>query len=412
MAHVVHPTPQFGFPPAPVNHSPPALGFGFGLSPHPTTTYSPQAQSSFHLPHSLTPQHHPIQQQQQQQQRTVQKRRHEDQDDDLRDESMDRSPTPERRPVKRVAPKRMRVSPGAGQHEPGGSGDKASKENKSSSAAEDGVDVGMLLASLPSPSLLPILTTILTSNPQLKPAILSLIPRPTLETAINTLAQSAKKLRDAYPYSTTPSFSPHSSSTTFGFGNGFRANIPSPSTGSAFGRFSPSSPSHPGGMRDSYVLSRLRPHIQEFVSTAFSYLLYFTYIPSESSLNTLGKDKVVGHPSETFAFLSALNHHLVSQPPLTQSSLTPLLLPRLVQEWMAWVDRVDAHLNRDGGMFGMEVARGWARVLDEYAEAKISGTTPSTEGGLRAVRDKWILKVGWLVGRRPESHAMDDDEEL
>lgn len=59
---------------------------------------------------------------------------------------MDRSPTPERRPMKRIAPKRMRVTPGTAPNDAGGVGDKPSKESRNSSAeVEDDVDVGMLL---------------------------------------------------------------------------------------------------------------------------------------------------------------------------------------------------------------------------------------------------------------------------
>ena len=73
-------------------------------------------------------------------------------------------------------------------------------------------------------------------------------------------------------------------------------------------------------------------------------------------------------------------------------------MPRLAQEWNAWVDRVDRVVNREGGMFGQEVVRSWERGLDEFAGAaeKESGLR-----NLRIVRDRWVAKVGWLVGRQP-----------
>jgi len=52
------------------------------------------------------------------------------------DESMDRSPTPER--PKRAAPKRARIVPGAKEQA-------ATKENKSLPSEEDEMDVGVLL---------------------------------------------------------------------------------------------------------------------------------------------------------------------------------------------------------------------------------------------------------------------------
>jgi hypothetical protein len=45
-------------------------------------------------------------------------------------------------------------------------------------------------------------------------------------------------------------------------------------------------------------------------------------------------------------------------------------------------------------MFGGETVRGWERVLDEFADVKGNGLE-----ALREIRDSWIAKVGWLVGR-------------
>jgi len=93
-------------------------------------------------------------------------------------------------------------------------------------------------------------------------------------------------------------------------------------------------------------------------------------------------------------FLSLLTTEFLSLPPLTQSSLIPLLLPRVLDEWKAWVDRIDETVNKHGGMFGEETALGWKRALDEFAEAKGHGLE-----ALRHVRDQWVTRVGWLVGR-------------
>lgn len=165
-------------------------------------------------------------------------------------------------------------------------------------------------------------------------------------------------------------------------------------------------------MRDSYILSRLRPHIDEFVSTCTSYLPYFSYIPetpstSHSSNSVPPKQK--HHPSDVYVLLSALTSHILSQPPLTQSSLIPLILPRLHKEWIAWVDRVDTFANNEGGMFGGETVKGWERDLDQFADAKVS---VEGWGSMREVRDKWVDKVGWLVGRRLISGTDDMEEEL
>jgi hypothetical protein len=161
-------------------------------------------------------------------------------------------------------------------------------------------------------------------------------------------------------------------------------------------------------MRDSYILSRLRPHITEFVSTCTSYLPYFSYIPTSDSPSSTSNDsahprlpspKEKPHPTETYLLLSSLTSHILSQPHLTQSSLGPLLLPRLRTEWLAWIDRVDLIVNTEGGMFGGETVRGWEKDLDEFADAK-GGAEGAGWECMREIRDRWVAKVGWLVGRK------------
>lgn len=261
-------------------------------------------------------------------------------------------------------------------------------------------------ARLPPQSLLPILMSLLDAHPALKSSILPLIPRPTLETAIQTLAQSAKKLREAYPYSniSPTGSSGHSNPLSFGFGQ-----PPAPSLNSN------------GGMRDSYILSRLRPQIADFMAAFISYLPYFSYLRSSSSpdsgrlgppsqsenraerisvaLQALHRDQ--SHPSETFLFLSAVTNHLLSQPSLTQTALAPLILPHLSEEWKAWIDRVDEVVNRDGGMFGSETVKGWERGLDEMSSNREYSQV------FRPIRDNWVSRVGWLVGRSLQS-SMDE----
>lgn len=245
--------------------------------------------------------------------------------------------------------------------------------------------------------------------------MLSLIPRPTLDTATQAIERSARKLLDAFPYSAAPGIpgqvsTPFNSAAT-GFGaqkvstfGGFGSSRPSP-----FGH-PPQDHSHTAGMRDEYILSRLRPHVQEFVSACSSYLPYFSYVDTASlselatksaahieshafALQSQHKDK--SHPSETFLFLHAMMTHALAQPPLTQSSLLPQVMPRLVLEWKAWVARVDQIVNREGGMFGQETVRSWERGLDELAQSKGNGVEV-----MREVRDQWVSKVGWLVGRQ------------
>ncbi|KAI0715336.1 hypothetical protein C8Q76DRAFT_768320 [Earliella scabrosa] len=408
MANVVtHPHLQVGFHPGPVGHSPSPLGFGFGLTQPSMMQGWPTA------PHAQPPSWGFPPQNTQPPTRLA-KRRHEPEDED-RDERMDRSPTPER--PKRAVPKRARTTPTATAAI--GKEQQTSKENKPPTASDESdVDVGFLLASLPPQSLLPLVTSLLSAHPALKPAILSLIPRPTLDAALQGLANSAQKLKDAYPYSNSPfpqtgaspwsstgGFGSNRTSASFSTGFGFGAR---PAGGAGFG--SALSPPPPGaGMRDEYIVNRLQPHIQEFVSACTSYLPYFSNMsasePASSAksqttqthaaaLRQQHKDKL--HPTETYLFLAALTSHILSQPPLAQASLAPFLVERLDKEWKAWVDHVDEHVNRQGGMFGRETVATWERGLDEFAQAKDHGMEM-----MKGIRDRWVSKVGWLVGRQP-----------
>ena len=162
-----------------------------------------------------------------------------------------------------------------------------------------------------------------------------------------------------------------------------------------FGIASSSTGHGSNGMRDEYILSRLRPHISEYVSACYSYLPYFSYLPSSNPHHQ--QSQVKSHPSETFIILSAVTSQILSQPPLTQDSLIPSILPRLQQEWNAWVDRLDEVVNQQAGMFGGETVKSWERTLDELAEAKGNGLEV-----FRKIRDTWVSKVGWLVGRQLE----------
>jgi hypothetical protein len=120
----------------------------------------------------------------------------------------------------------------------------------------------------------------------------------------------------------------------------------------------------------------------------------------------------VVHPTETFAYLSTLTNHFISQPQLAQQLLSAELMSRLVEEWLAWVAKVDAYVNKEGGMFGKEVVKGWERTLDEFAAAKVLTINGEFEAGMRTIRDRWVSQVGWLVGRDFQNHAMEEEEEL
>jgi hypothetical protein len=85
-------------------------------------------------------------------------------------------------------------------------------------------------------------------------------------------------------------------------------------------------------------------------------------------------------------------------PPLARVLLleNTVLFPKILAEWNTWVDRLDIEVNQNGGMFSGDAVKEWERSLDELAK---EGPAPGRVGNMRSIRDKWIEKVGWMVGR-------------
>ncbi|KAH8835733.1 hypothetical protein DL96DRAFT_1575376 [Flagelloscypha sp. PMI_526] len=316
------------------------------------------------------------------------KRRFEE--DESREPSLDPSPPPDR-PRKAAPLKRAKLV----------------KDVVVKPEEHNDVDIGVLLASLPSDSLLPILTSLIKEQPTLKSAILPLIPRPALQTVVDMLTTAARQLKEAYPYSNVGSpfqspSQPFAASSTFGFGSGsFGFGSAAPSRpASAFGSLTPTS-SNGSGMRDQYIQSRLRPHIDKFVGLCLTYLPYFSHVILQSQ----------SPPSqticETYTLLSHITAQILSQPPLTQATLVPMLHHRLTEEWHSWLHRVDNHVNKQAGLFGTDVVNTWSRGLDELCQSKTSQQQQQLHDLLNNIRKRWISSVGWMIGRFPSPEPMD-----
>ncbi|KAG8982868.1 hypothetical protein FRB90_006485, partial [Tulasnella sp. 427] len=345
------------------NPSPLSFGFGLGvpqhhLPPSPSaapsfaTQFTPQTPTT--ATSTTTPQRPPIPP------RTSTKRRAEfdEQEDDAAMGEGARSPSPSDRPIRRLAGgKKLRMTPGT-----------LKVEGK---IEEEDVDVGSLLASLPPSSHLPLLTSLINERPELKLVVLSLIPRPTLDTAVQAINAGAKKLKDAYPYSVPPPTLP--GSLGFGFGS-------TPTS-------QPAAPTNP--MRDSYVRTRLRQPVKDFSKLLLSYMSYFSSTPAEkpstatpsasnpapSAQSSQQRQPTVPlHPTETFTFLQTVTSHVLKQPPLTIAELTRptenVVFPRLAAEWSAWVNQINQDVNHLGKMYRGEVVAAWDRSLDELVEVE------------------------------------------
>jgi len=331
--------------------------------------------------------------------------------------------------------------------------------------------------------------------PQIKPTLLSLIPRPTAETTRDAILDAVKKLREAVPYSATLSTSSPStpqipgtpigtSGNSLGLGFAFGAATAS-TANSAFGVASVR-PSPTPQQRDSYILNRLRPAVQTFTTTVASYLPYFSLVPTPVTLASLQQQnrqpqqshmnsKRPSH-SETFTVLSTLTSSLLTLPPAAAQALKQQsdLHSRVVTEWKAWLDSLDGYVNREGGIFGRDMAQSWVAALEAFSVGKPASTghalgsglafgtnwlggsrsgwgTPTMSNGewgtplaspgglgfgfgsavapsvspqassnahnkdlmgqMKEVKDDWISRVGWLAGRHAPPQGFDPMEE-
>lgn len=171
-------------------------------------------------------------------------------------------------------------------------------------------------------------------------------------------------------------------------------------------------------MRVEYILSRLQPHINDYVATSTAYFPYFscisisaqnsTFPPAAGQSNAkpqvraLHRDKF--YPTETFLFLHAVTSHILEQPSLAQAELQKLLLPRLSEEWSTWVTRLDEQINGQSRIVGSETLKTWDRGLTGLIERQSSEISSM----VKVVREKWVEKVGWLWLPTPAQQAMDE----
>ncbi|EJU01193.1 hypothetical protein DACRYDRAFT_22939 [Dacryopinax primogenitus] len=255
------------------------------------------------------------------------------------------------------------------------------------------VDVGVLLASVPQSSLLPLLNALINDNPSLKPKVISLMPRPSIGAVTAALGAAYQKVQAAYPYSSsTPTFSGG------GFGMSFQPIAPSSfGFGSAFGTPLSLQASGLQQPRDSFARARLRQPLAEFVTTVLSYLPYFSLTPATSASSVSASSKQQPHAGETFTYLHQAAQYALQLLPLFGPPTPPPadlvdLIQRLHTEVTAWSQAVAVHVNKNGGMFGSDMVQTWSRGLDELAQL----------GGEQwgQLRDEWVQQCGWLIGRR------------
>ena len=143
MANVLQPHIEFQH--RPVSHAPSPFGFGFGLGSAGPSAMGPVGWQPATTSHTNLAAFQQLASSVSQTSRAQKRRLEQEEDSEVhrhsshRDESMDRSPTPER--PKRAAPKRAKIAPATPPSKDG----QVSKENKSPNNDDDDVDVGVLL---------------------------------------------------------------------------------------------------------------------------------------------------------------------------------------------------------------------------------------------------------------------------
>ncbi|CAA2990706.1 nuclear envelope, Cut8 family [Olea europaea subsp. europaea] len=229
--------------------------------------------------------------------------------------------------------------------------------------ADDGVDI----AALPKPALLQMFNSLLTTQPELRPTLLSLIPPPSLESFTETLSGLEHKLIQSIPQ----------------------------------GRH----------VRQEYIWGRTRVPLEEYLAEARHALAVFLPPSNED------------HPSTTFNFLLTLTTSVKKVENLLPSSantggllgntnpLVAHLVPGLMNAWHVFITRLSHQVNKQGKIMSAESVRTRFRLLDELC----AGGEGVTRKAMEDVRDRMGKEIGWLAGNpvqqiRAQSVEMMDEE--
>lgn len=293
------------------------------------------------------------------------------------------------------------------------------------------VDIGKMLASMDKPSLLSMLSSLLSQSKDatLPAQILSLLPTPSLDSVETSLDELEKAIRSAIPF----------------VADGTSA-------------------------RHEYTWSRLRAPVAAFVDAALGYLPFFvTELDADreerlrADQRGLQADREEVHPATTFTFLLMLTSRVLrietllpsvpksslafnlftasSQPSFgfnTSSSTAPLsptkadaygkhsnlayllgndfsspsspdalmtvLMPAILKQWTTLLHRLDKAVNGDGRMFSQEMVLTWARALEATGsnDSKGAEEMKAEEALIRKamdeVRNRLERDLAWLVG--------------
>ncbi|WWD17755.1 hypothetical protein CI109_102196 [Kwoniella shandongensis] len=265
--------------------------------------------------------------------------------------------------------------------------------DKNDQTLGEDIDVGILLATLPPSAHLPILLQVLRDNPSLSASILPQIPRPDLRSCINELECGLDRIRKLVG----PIQSMY----------GLQTSVSS-----------------------ARRWERVRDEVETFCRTASTYIRYITSTsPGATAID----------PQSLFALLHPLTTHLLFLLALIPSSspfgngiqsATPgnvvLELAKLIlSKWNTWILELAAEVNDRGGMYPYSVVIQWADTLDHIVSGPSTSSSdqsivphwssssstvqspepdsqslqPSFREAFVPIRDQFLTRVGWLVGR-------------
>ncbi len=323
------------------------------------------------------------------------------------------------------------------------------------------VDIGKMLASMDKPSLLSMLTSLLSQSKDasLPAQILSLLPTPSLDSVETSLDELEKAIRAAIPFVADGSSArheytwsrlraPHRRLVDAALGylpffvteldSGPRA-APSRARSSSAGRPRRGASSHyiqllahhhnPGAAhRGAPSFSdQVQPGVQPLHRVKSAHVVRIRRSQLHAFITHQGRSAFGHSASDAYGKHSNLAYLLGTEyaSPSSPDTLMSVLMPAILKQWTTLLHRLDKAVNGDGRMFSQEVVLTWARNLEATGTAAASATAtapafssafPNTgrsreEGrgtaeargdahpqGMDEVRNRLERDLAWLVG--------------
>ncbi|ODN84615.1 hypothetical protein L202_00526 [Cryptococcus amylolentus CBS 6039] len=256
-----------------------------------------------------------------------------------------------------------------------------------------GVDVGVMLATLPLSAHLPILIQLLEANPSLASSVLDMIPQQDLKSCVKELGRRFVDIERV------------------------GGSISHPSV-------------IPGTIAEGRRWDRVANEVEVYCRTATTYINYFsTAVQISNDFQSLFS---LLHPltSQLVSILSIIPSSHVNSPLPGPAPLVLELAKFVLSTWSSWVTGLSSDVNDKGGMHPHSLVAHWAETLDKLVSTtttSLSSSQSSRSSGsshwsipvpsqaasgpqesalvvsfreaLSQSRDQFATQVGWLVGR-------------